>query len=346
MDTAGRLAPPQAASRAVGGPCALAVAAVLALAGCGGGGGSAPAAGGTAPAPAPAPTPTPTPAPAGAPEKPLGYFALTTRRLSDAEKAELVGNPAMSGMTSYVTWADIEPVKDQLDFTRLDADIAIARAAGKKITIGVFTGRDGLPSWLASAGVGLWTNRLGWTLIHPADTTFVTLWRQRVALLGQRYDNDPTVIQVTICGAAGALCGPRYPFLPPDVTYDQLVSNWKQVIDAYVSAFPHTYLNLEIQLAEGYDARLPVDLYSGIPSSVAIGPFAEFLSDTNPQPSSILGMAFTAARSGRDYCAFQTVSALGDRVDDAVALGLGYGCRYFEIYAEDVTTQAANLPPL
>lgn len=325
----------------------IAAAAALAIAGCGPDGGTSSSAAVTpAPTASPAPTPTPTPTPSGTVEKPFGYFALTTRRLSDAEKAALVGNAAISGMTSYVTWNDIEPVKDQLDFSRLDADIAIARAAGKKITIGVFTGRDGLPPWLASAGVRLWTNKLGWTLIHPGDTTFVALWQQRVAQLGQRYDNDPTVIQVTICGAAGALCGPRYPYLPSDVTYDELVTNWMQVIDAYVAAFPHTYLNLEVQLAEGYDARLPVDLFSRIPSSVAIGPFAEFLSDTNPQLTSVLGQAFATSASGRSFCAFQMVSPQGAQVDEAVTLGRGYGCRYFEIYADDVTSQAGNFPAL
>jgi len=328
---------------------ALWAVAALALASCGGGGGSTTTAATAptptpAPAPAPAPTPTPTPPSTGAIEKPAGYYALTTRRLSDAEKATLVGNPAISGMTSYVTWNDIEPTQGTLDFSRIDSDIAIARAAGKKITIGVFTGRDGMPPWLASAGVRLWTNKLGWTLIHPADTTFVTLWQQRVVMLGQRYDNDPTVIQVTICGAAGSLCGPRYPFLPPDVTYDQLVTNWMQVIDAYIAAFPHTYLNLEVQLAEGYDTKLPADLYSRIPASVAIGPFGEFLSDTNPQPSSVLGTGFATIAGGRSFCAWQMVSVLGDRVDDAVTLGKGYGCHYFEIYAEDVTAYSSSLP--
>jgi hypothetical protein len=77
-----------------------------------------------------------------------------------------------------------------------------------------------------------------------------------------------------------------------------------------------------------------VDLYSRIPLSSAIGPFAEFLSDTNPQPGSTLGTAFAAAIAGRNFCAFQTVSPLGDRVDEAVLLGRGYGCRYFELYAE------------
>jgi hypothetical protein len=325
-----------------------AAATMLTLAACGGDSSAppAPTASTSAPTPAPAPSPTPAPAPAQATgaETPFGYFALTSRRLSDAEKTALVGHPAISGMTSYVTWADIEPTRDQMDFSRLDADIAIARAAGKKITIGVFTGREALPGWLASAGVRLWTTGQGTTLIHPADTVFVALWEQRVALLGQRYDNDPTVVQVTICGAAGTLCGPRYPELPGDVSYDQLVGNWSRVIDAYIAAFPNTHLNLEVHLTAGYGTQLPVDLYARIPAAVAIGPFAEFLSDTNPAPTSPLGQAYAAIASARTYCAFQMVSPLGDRVDEAVALGRGYGCRYFEIYADDVTNHAASLP--
>lgn len=325
----------------------LTVLTTVGLLACGGDG-SAPAATSSpaSSAPAPTPAPTPTPSPTTAIEKPSGYFALTTRRLSDAEKVALVGHSAISGMTSYVTWADIEPTKDQMDFSRLDADIAIARAAGKKITIGVFAGRDGLPGWLASAGVRLWMNSQGTTLIHPGDATFVALWQQRVARLGQRYDTDPTVVQVTICGAAGTLCGPRYPELPADVTYDQLVSNWSQVIDAYIAAFPNTYLNLEVHLTASYGTQLPVDLYSRIPAAVAIGPFAEFLSDTNPEPTSPLGQAYAAIAAARTFCAFQMVSPLGDRVDEAVVLGRGYGCRYFEIYAEDVMSNAANLPAL
>lgn len=249
-------------------------------------------------------------------------------------------------MTSYVTWADIEPSKDLFDFSRLDADISIARAAGKKITIGVFTGREALPSWLPSAGVRLWTTQQGDTLIHPADTAFVALWKDRVALLGQRYDGDPTVVQVTICGAAGTLCGPRYPELPADVTYGELVTNWMQVIDAYIAAFPNTHLNLEVHLTAGYGTQLPVDLYSRIPGTVAIGPFAEFLSDTNPQPTSPLGMALSTITGGRSFCAFQMVSPLADQIDEAVALGRSYGCRYFEIYANDVTDHGATLPAL
>jgi hypothetical protein len=324
----------------------LAGFALLAVAACGGGGAGASGSLAPAPTPSPTPAPAPTPAPSSAVETPRGYYALTSRRLSAAEKAELVGNPAISGMTSYVTWADIEPVRDQMDFSRLDSDIAIARAAGEKITIGVFTGRDGLPDWLGAAGVRLWTTSQGTTLVHPGDAAFVALWSQRVAMLGQRYDADPTVVQVTICGAAGTLCGPRYPELPSDLSYDQLVANWRQVIDAYVAAFPTTALNLEVQLTTGFGTQLPLDLYASVPASVTIGPFAEFLSDTNPDPASPLGLAFAQVVQGRAFCSFQTVSPLGDRLDEAVALGRSYGCRYFELYADDVRSQAAGLPML
>jgi hypothetical protein len=118
------------------------------------------------------------------------------------------------------------------------------------------------------------------------------------------------------------------------------------VTDAYIAAFPNTYLNLEVHLTASFPTQLPTDLFARIPATVAIGPFAEFLSDANPDPTSPLGQAFAAIAAGRTHCAFQMVSPLGDRVDEAVALGRTYGCRYFELYADDVTNQAAGLPAL
>lgn len=248
-----------------------------------------------------------------------------------------MGQANIAGMTSYVTWADIEPREGEYDWSRLDADIAIARAAGKKITIGVFTGKDALPDWIEAVGVRTWINAAGTRLIHPADAMFRTLWRNRVALLGQRYDADPTVIQVTICGAAGTLCGPRYPELPTDVTWDQLLAGWSDIADAYADAFPNTHLNLEFHLTVGFGADLPLAVLAAVPATVSISPFAEFLSDTVPTQTSTSGTAFLAAAQSRGNCGFQTVGVLGAALDEAVTLGRSYGCRYFEIYAQDVT---------
>jgi len=303
---------------------------VIALNGCGGGGGAV--------------TPTP---PQEAVAKPTGIFAMTGLTTSDAEKETLLSLSYVTGMTSYVSWADIEPVKGKFDFSKLDGNIALARSHGKKITLGVFTGKNSIPDWVAGEGVKMWVTGQGNTLIHPADPAFLTLWKERVKVIGERYDNDSTVVLVTVCGPAGTLCGPRYPELPSDVTYAQLVSAWTQVAGFYMQAFPNTYKNLEVQLsANGYGADLPVDLFKTVAQDVKIGPFAEFLSDTAPTSTSVTGIAFAASAKGRDWCGFQMVGPLGDKVGAAVLRGRTFGCGYFEIYGADLKQQGNLLSML
>jgi hypothetical protein len=286
-------------------------------------------------------------APAAAPVKPAGFFAMTGLNTPAADKIELLKLAYVSGMTSYVSWREIEAVKGKFDFSKFDGDIALAKAHGKKLTIGVFTGNDAIPDWVAAEGVKTWVTGQGKTLIYPTDKTFVTLWAARVRELGARYGADSTVVQITMCGAAGTLCGPRYPELPPGVVYADLLSVWVQVIAAYQAAFPTTYKNLEVhQSADGYGGSLPVDLMAAIPKTAYIGPFAEFLSDVAPTDASPAGAAFIAIAKGRDWCGFQMVSPLGDKVADAVRRGKSFGCNYFEIYPGDLRQQGTALQAL
>ncbi len=321
----------------------LTLASAVLAGGCGGGGAAAPA------PPAAPVTSTPvisTPAPSAA-AKPSGFFAMTGFNTTTAEKTEMLKLAYVNGMTSYVSWRDIEPAKGQFNFSKIDSDIALARSFGKKLTIGVFTGKDAIPDWVAAEGVKTWVSGQGKTLIYPTDMTFVSLWAARVRELGVRYGADGTVVQVTMCGAAGTLCGPRYPELPPGVVYADLLSAWSQVIAAYQTAFPNTYKNLEVHLsADGYGASLPVDLMAAIPKDAYIGPFAEFLSDVAPTDGSPAGAAFLTAAKGRAWCGFQMVSPLGDKVADAVRRGRSFGCNYFEIYVSDLRQQGAALAAL
>lgn len=312
-----------------------AVCAVYLLSGCGGGA--------SAPTGSAATTP-PAAADASPVRKPSGFFAMTGLTTSSADKAELLGLSYVSGMTSYVSWKELEPVSGQYNFSKLDADLAMAKSRGKKLTIGVFTGKNSIPDWVAAAGVKTWVTDQGSTLIHPTDQTFVGLWRTRVQALGARYAADESVVQVAICGPTGTLCGPRYPELPPGVIYADLVSTWSQVIAAYQAAFPKIYKNLEVQLStNGWGANLPVDLFAATGLEVKIGPFAEFLSDVAPADGSTTAVAFASAAKGRDWCGFQMVSPLGAKVGDAVLRGRSFGCNYFEIYGADLKQQGAIL---
>ena len=279
--------------------------------------------------------------------KPTGFFAMTGFSTPAAEKTELLKLAYVNGMTSYVSWREIEPVKGQYDFSKIDSDIALVKSYGKKLTIGVFTGKDTIPDWVAAEGVRTWVSSQGNTLIYPTDKIFVSLWTERVQMLGARYGANDTVVQVAICGPTGTLCGPRYPELPAGVVYADLLSVWGEVIQAYQNAFPNTYKNLEVQLsANGYGADLPVDLFSAIAKDAKIGPFAEFLSDVAPTDSSVSGTAFIAAAKGREWCGFQMVSPLGEKVADAVRRGRDLGCNYFEIYNGDLRQQGAALSSL
>ncbi|HEY8908442.1 MAG TPA: beta-galactosidase [Rhodoferax sp.] len=279
--------------------------------------------------------------------KPTGFFAMTGLTTTALAKADLLSLPYVSGMTSYIAWKDLEPTKGHYVFDRIDNDIALAKSYGKKLTLGVFTGKDSIPDWVAAEGVRMWVTGQGNTLIYPTDQTFVSLWSARVQALGARYADNDTVVQVTICGPTGTLCGPRYPELPPGVVYADLVSTWNQVIAAYLQAFPNTYKNFEVQLStNGYNANLPVDLFAGIALDVKIGPFADFLSDTGPTDTSITGAAYITAAKGRNWCGFQMVSPLGDKIGDAILRGRGFGCNYFEIYTGDLQQQGAILSGL
>lgn len=317
---------------------AVMLSAACFLAGCGGGGSTStavpgvPAASVTLPATA---------------SQPSGFFAMTGLATSAADKADLLGLPYVSGMTSYVAWKDLEPVNGQLNFSAIDADIALAKSHGKKLTIGVFTGKNSIPDWITAAGVRTWVTAQGSTLIYPTDPTFVALWRTRVQALGARYAANETVVQVTICGPTGALCGPRYPELPAGVNYADLLSTWGEVIVAYQAAFPRTHKNLEVQLStNGWGANLPVDLFAALGPEVTIGPFADFLSDLAPVEGSVTGVAFASAAKGRDACGFQMVSPLGSKIGDAFLRGRGFGCAYFEIYGADLKQQGAILSAL
>lgn len=268
--------------------------------------------------------------------KPTGYYAMTGLNTSATQKEELLALPFVNGMTSYISWSELEPTQGELNFSKIDADIALAKSKGKKLTIGIFTGRDSLPEWIDSAGVRTWTTSQGKKLVHPTDQKFIALWTERVKQLGLQYANNDAVVQVTICGATGTLCGPRYPELPADVSYADLIKNWSEVITAYMQAFPATYLNLEVHLTNGYGASLPIDLFAKIPSDAPVGPFAEFLSDIAPADDAPTAIAFRQIQVTHSSCGFQMVSPLGDKADEAVARGRKFGCEYFEIYPNDL----------
>lgn len=267
---------------------------------------------------------------------PVGIYAFSGPKTPFSVKESLLALPYVDGITAYVTWKTLEPVEGTFDFSFIDQNIERAKFRGKKVTIGVFTGKNAIPDWVFEKGVQHWVSTNGDSLILPSDSLFIEIWRARVEKLGQRYDSDTTVSHIAICGPAGTLCGPRYPELPPQVTFNQLVTRWVSITDMYRNAFPKTTKSLEVHLTIGMEMQLTEAVFMAVPKDENFGPFAEFLSPTAPQITLPTGITYAALAGEYPWSGFQMVSPQGEMIDEALAHGRSFGCRYFEIYEGDL----------
>jgi hypothetical protein len=277
---------------------------------------------------------------------PAGFFAFSGPNTSVTTKKELLNLDYVDGITIYTTWASIEPEENQFTFSYIDEIIALAQAKNKKVTLGIFTGKNSIPQWAFDKGIQSYINAKKDQLVHPSDALFLEMWTKRVQKLGERYDKDTTVIQIAICGAAGTLCGPRYPELPPNITFDELTNHWDKIIDAYRDAFPLTYKHLEIHLTDRYATQLPEALFTKIDTKENIGPFAEFLSPTTPSTEVATGITFINLSKTYAWSAFQMVSPQQEKIGEAIMHGKSFGTKYFEIYENDLLNYGSLISPL
>lgn len=75
------------------------------------------------------------PAMAWAADSPANYLFLGGNSLASA--AKLLARPDIAGAQAVYSWRELEPQKDHYDFSRIDADLAAASAAGKRLFIQV-----------------------------------------------------------------------------------------------------------------------------------------------------------------------------------------------------------------
>ncbi len=65
-----------------------------------------------------------------------------------------VAYPGLEMISAMATWANLEPLEGQFDWSTLDADVEDARTGGYRILLRIMAGRNS-PSWLAADGVGM-----------------------------------------------------------------------------------------------------------------------------------------------------------------------------------------------
>ena len=92
------------------------------------------------------------PAAATVPADVLGVsIRLDTPGPATPTAPEYADHPGLAMFSAMVTWASLEPVEGQFDWSTLDADVEDARTGGYRILLRIMTGRLS-PSWLAADG--------------------------------------------------------------------------------------------------------------------------------------------------------------------------------------------------
>ena len=103
-----------------------------------------------------------------------------------------------------------EPAESAFDWSHLDAEVARAKALGKKVSLSVAVGNRA-PAWVYEAGVKEFKFILSQPyqkatfckeqrIPIPFDSVFLEKWKSFIRALGQRYAGNPTVSKVRISG--------------------------------------------------------------------------------------------------------------------------------------------------
>ncbi len=161
--------------------------------------------------------------------------------------------PALDSYDRYI-WRNLEPSRDQYDFSVIDRDLAAAAQAGRKHAFRIRTLVSGngmsVPNYLADM------MKQGWWYDYShsgADDTYVPDWNapdfmdragHLIAALGARYNHDPRVgwVEIGMYGNWGEWHMANFPYPSPAGAQDMTAENRRAIVDMYRAAFPDKHL--------------------------------------------------------------------------------------------------------
>ncbi len=177
-------------------------------------------------------------------------------------------------------WRDLEPTRGNIDFDMIDAALQSANALDETLGFRVMViaeGSNGLPDWLLDPPYSIdgdWLPSSSGPTFWPEvrDDTYQAEHQRFLAALGERYNDHPAVDHVDI-GTAGcwgewntACLDGVGSFIDAHSPGDAgeraaVVSGYRELVDAHVSAFPDTPLVM-LGIGEGGDEELDIMLHA------------------------------------------------------------------------------------
>lgn len=168
----------------------------------------------------------------------------------------LENNPYISGLTLKIKWKDFHPVKDKIEWQKLELLISMAAEKKKMVTLALIPGYS-TPEWVFDAGITKIQTKDGFAPI-PWDTTYMRLFTKDVKAIAKLYANDSRVNMVEILGhhfRGEEMHAPnKNLFMQFGWNKNVVIANWKYWINLYDSLYPYMKLNLVVS-----------QMYDGVP---------------------------------------------------------------------------------
>jgi Beta-galactosidase len=179
---------------------------------------------------------------AAAIKQPHGFYLMQSLHVQSV-KASVLASPPIAGILLRDAWDMVEPSAGTFSFSWLDSQLARAKAAGKQVTLGIYTGKHS-PSWLGVPLVG--------GVPTPWDPRVAAADDVMIAALGKKYAGDASVVAVHMSGPATDASMEM--FYPAGLTTAKgysdaaVIQSWDHAINAYSQAFPNTALVLDLAM--------------------------------------------------------------------------------------------------
>ncbi len=275
-----------------------------------------------------------------------GLFAFS------GDTSTLVNNPSVHGCVLKYAWSDLEPTQGQINFAKIDSDMAPWVAAGKEVILRISTsGWKGwstppngsyTPAWVYKLGVKSVTSGDGAIKPQYWSSTFLNQYGSFLNALGARYDGNPNIafIEMGIGDGGETSVDTRKTDALKSwqaIGYSDAVwlSTIKQIVGLYKLAFPTKPLvimpdNSFIGGTSGYGEDVVLTYAAG----AGIGLQDNGLVTTTVLKSSSWKQAPFIVSEQRDQLSQTPGVTLKQLID--VALGSAYGASYVLLFSQDL----------
>jgi hypothetical protein len=183
---------------------------------------------------------------------------LDSKALNDPSWRQAVSNQYMDGVAVQIHWSDLQPQKDQYDWSKLDDLFSVATAHHKWVALLVFPGFF-TPSW-ALQGVETKNFAIQYgpgqgtvlPLPMPWDSVYLNRWFAFVQHLSARYASSSQLTMISAAGPTSVSAEFTLPGSPQDLkTWQSVgyrpskyVAAWRQVFHEFDRDFPRQYVSL------------------------------------------------------------------------------------------------------